>query len=68
VIVQLLGRNGDPDQDVAGACIGLFQRIGELIDLGDGDTMSFEGPGKRFGFAFEFGEGSLDQDTADDEA
>ena len=55
-IVQLLRRHRDPYEDIAGARVGLFQRIGEFIDLGDGDTLSLDGGNERACLTVELGE------------
>jgi hypothetical protein len=68
MIVQLLRRHRDPYEDIAGTRIGLFQRIGELIDLGDGDTVPLDGLGERARLALELGKSPVDHEAPDDEA
>ena len=68
MIVQLLLRDCDPHQNIAGARIGLLHRVGEFIDASNGNAMPLDGVNEGARLAVEFRKGLLDRDAPDDEA
>ncbi len=68
VIVQFLWRYCHPHKDVTGTRVSLFQRVGELVDLLDADTVLLDGSNKSTCLELELGKGSLDHDAPGGEA